>query len=416
MTNGTPDVSVVFPCLNEERTLGACIREARRALDEAGLAGEIVVADNGSTDRSQAIALGAGARVVAVPDRGYGNALVHGLEMARGRYLVFLDADLSYDPAHVPRFVAALRDGADLVIGSRFLGTIHDDAMPPLHRYLGTPVLTWLINLFFGCRISDVNCGMRGLTRYAFRRLGLRSGGMELASEMVLKSARLGLRIVEIPTDLRPDQRGRQPHLRAFRDGWRHLRYLLLFAPNWLFIVPGLLMTLGGFTLVLAITLGVGPPAGLLTCLMGLSITVLGVQTTLLGVATNGFAQIQRLKTRRRFFDRFVDRLTLDKGAVAGALVAAAGAVLLVVAALRIIDFMRQPGYVPGWLDVPSTRLALLGTTLFVAGVQVVISSFFLGLFNIEPLGRTAARVVVDGALGRPAELETRDETGVRVK
>jgi glycosyltransferase involved in cell wall biosynthesis len=228
----TPEVSVVFPCLNEERTLATCLRETRQALDAAGIDGEIIVADNGSTDRSQQIAIDEGARVVQVPDRGYGNALFHGFEMARGKFLVFLDADLSYDPAHIPRFVAAMREGADLVMGSRFKGRIHDHAMPRLHRYLGTPVLTRLVNLFFGCRITDVNCGMRGLTRYAFRRLGLRSGGMEFASEMVLKSARLGLRIAEIPTDLRPDQRGRRPHLRSFRDGWRHLRYLVLFAPN----------------------------------------------------------------------------------------------------------------------------------------------------------------------------------------
>ena len=164
-----PEVTVVFPCLNEERTLGSCIRQANQALQTAGIAGEILVADNGSTDGSLAIAIAEGARVVQVPDRGYGNALAHGCEMARGRYLVFLDADLSYDPAHVPRFVSALRDGADLVMGSRFRGTIHEHAMPPLHRYVGTPVLTRLVNLFFGCRISDVNCGMRGLTRYAFR-------------------------------------------------------------------------------------------------------------------------------------------------------------------------------------------------------------------------------------------------------
>lgn len=398
-STAAPEVSVVFPCLNEEATIGACIRQTRQALDAAGISGEIIVADNGSTDRSQAIALREGARVVHVPVRGYGNALAHGFEAASGRYLVFLDSDLSYDPGHVPRFVAALREGADLVMGSRFRGTIHDGAMPPLHRYLGTPILTWLVNLFFKCRITDVNCGMRGLTRYAFRRLGLRSGGMEFASEMVLKSARLGLRINEIPTDLRPDQRGRPPHLRSFRDGWRHLRYLLLFAPNWLFIIPGLTLTVGGISLVLAIVAGIQSLGGISTCLAGLTATVVGVQTTLLGIATNGFAQIQRLKTRKGLIDRFVDQLTLEKGAILGGLVAVAGTLLLVVAALRISAFMAQPGYTPGLLDLASTRLALLGTTLLVAGIQLVMSSFFLGFFNIEPLSRSFSPAIVDGAL-----------------
>jgi glycosyltransferase involved in cell wall biosynthesis len=395
------EVSVVFPCLNEERTIGACIREARRALAEAGQVGEIVVADNGSTDRSREIALAEGARVVDVPDRGYGNALCSGFEESRGRFLVFLDSDLSYDPAHIPRFVEQLRKGADLVMGSRFRGTIHEGAMPPLHRHLGTPVMTRLVNLFFGSAISDVNCGMRGLSRYAFRRLGLRSGGMELASEMILKAASLGLRIVEVPTDLRKDQRGRRPHLRSFRDGWRHLRYMLLFAPNWLFIVPGLALTLGGLLVVMAIVLGVSPFVGLLTCLAGLAMTVLGVQTTLLGVATHGFAQLRRLTSRRGRLDRFVGGLTLEKGALLGGFLAAGGSTLLVTAAVRIAQFMRQPGYDAGQLDLPSTRLALLGTTLFVTGVQIVISSFFLGLFNIESRGRHPARVVVDGALAR---------------
>ena len=209
--DGTIEVSVVLPCLNEERTLAACIQSAWKALAAAGLSGEVVVADNGSTDRSREVALENNARVVLVQAKGYGNALYNGLKQARGRYLVFLDADMSYEFDHIPRFVAKLKAGADLVMGSRFRGTIDPHAMPPLHRYLGTPVLTFLANLFFGSRISDINCGMRGLRKELFERLRLRAGGMEFASELLIKAQLLKSRIEEVPTDLHPDQGSASP-------------------------------------------------------------------------------------------------------------------------------------------------------------------------------------------------------------
>ncbi len=381
-----PEVTVVLPVLNEEQTLAQCLVATWTALKGAGISGEIVVADNGSTDRSAEIAAAGGARVVRVEAKGYGNALFSGCQAARGRFIVFLDADLSYEFAHIPRFVDELRQGADLVMGSRFRGTIHEGAMPWLHRHLGTPVLTAIANLFYKCGISDIMCGMRGLTREAFERLGLRSGGMEFASEMPIKAALLGLRISEIPTDLRPDGRDRPPHLRSFHDGWRHLRFLLLFCPNWLFLVPGLSAISLGLGVTVAILLDISPYVGVVTCLLGLSATVLGVQMTLLGLATRGFAQLRRLHVRETIVERCLVGLTLEKGLVVGLSLILTGGGILAVALTRIIRFMSEPGYDLGQIDLPSTKLALLSTTLLVTGVQIVFSSFFLGLFSIEPV------------------------------
>jgi hypothetical protein len=389
MTTGAVDVSVVLPCLNEAATLAKCVRAAREALAGAGIDGEIIVADNGSTDRSAAIAVEEGARLVRVPARGYGNALFRGFREARGQYLVHLDADMSYECAHIPRFVEKLRDGADLVMGSRLRGHIDPGAMPFLHRRVGTPALTRLANLFFGSHITDINCGMRGLTKRAFERLGLRAGGMEFASEMVVKAAALGMTIVEIPTDLHPDERGRRPHLHPLRDGWRHLRFLLLFCPTWLFVWPGVVATVGGTAVIVAILLDLFPYFGLFTCLAALAVTVLGVQTILLGVAARRFGQLRRLRVGSSPSHAF-ERLSLEKGLLIGSALVIAGFVILGIACVRILRFMSLEGYDPSQLDLASTKLALLGTTLFVTGAQIVFSSFFLGLFDIEPLNEAA--------------------------
>jgi hypothetical protein len=397
MTSTSVDVSVVLPCLNESATLARCVRAAREALAGAGLDGEVIVADNGSTDGSAAIAVASGARLVRVPARGYGNALFHGFRAARGRYLVHLDADLTYECAHIPRFVDRLEAGADLVMGSRLRGHIDRGAMPFLHRRLGTPVLTRLANLFFGAHITDINCGMRGLTRRAFERLGLRAGGMEFASEMVVKAAALGMTIVEIPTDLHPDQRGRHSHLHTFRDGWRHLRFLLLFCPTWLFVWPGVIATVGGTGVIVAILFDLFPYVGLFTCLAALAVTVLGVQTLLLGVAARRFAQLRRLRTGGSSGKNVVERVTLERGLAIGLTIALVGLIFLAVACARILQFMSVEGYDPSQLDLASTKLALLGTTLFVAGAQVTFSSFFLGLFDIEPVSEPLVEAPVEG-------------------
>jgi glycosyltransferase involved in cell wall biosynthesis len=235
----TPELSIVMPCLNEVRTVGICVEKAFSYLETRNIQGEVIVADNGSTDGSQAIALDLGARVVPVAARGYGSALSAGIEAARGRFVIIGDSDNSYDFSHLDPFVSKLRAGYQLVMGNRFRGGIKRGAMPPLHRYLGNPVLTAVGRLFFRSTCGDFHCGLRGFHRDAILSLDLRSPGMEFASEMVVKATISKLKIAEVPTALSPDGRDRPPHLRSWRDGWRHLRLLLLFSPRWLFLYPG---------------------------------------------------------------------------------------------------------------------------------------------------------------------------------
>lgn len=246
------ELTILMPCLNEAETLATCVAKARAFIDRAGIKGEVLVADNGSTDGSQAIAEQAGARVVAVPARGYGAALAGGIAQAQGRYVVMGDADDSYDFSELGGMLAALREGNDLVMGNRFRGGIAKGAMPPLHRYLGNPVLSFLGRLFYRAPIGDFHCGLRGFSRDAMRELHLSTPGMEFASEMVVKSALHKLRIAEVPVTLSPDGRSRPPHLRTWRDGWRHLRFLLLYSPRWLFLLPGLaLLALGSIAMAM---------------------------------------------------------------------------------------------------------------------------------------------------------------------
>ena len=235
-----------MPCLDEAETLATCIRKARAFLERSGAAGEIIIADNGSTDGSQQIAEKNGARVVAVEDRGYGSALQGGIAAAHGRYIVMGDADDSYDFSELAPLLDSLRDGADLVMGNRFRGGIAPRAMPPLHRYLGNPVLTAIGRLFFKSPARDFHCGLRGFAKSAYERMELRTTGMEFASEMVVKASLLGMRVEEVPVTLSPDGRSRPPHLRSWRDGWRHLRFLLLYSPRWLFLYPGIAMMIAG--------------------------------------------------------------------------------------------------------------------------------------------------------------------------
>ncbi len=242
------ELTVLMPCLNEAQTLAICIQKARRFLAESGVVGEILIADNGSTDGSPQIALNVGARVVHVPQRGYGAALIAGIAQAHGRYVVMGDADDSYDFSDLSGFLCQLRAGVELVMGNRFQGGIAPGAMPALHRYLGNPLLSWLGRTFFQVRIGDFHCGLRGFSREAIVRLGLVSPGMEFATEMVAKAALAGYTIGEVPTQLKPDGRNRPPHLRTWRDGWRHLMFMLLFTPRWLFLFPGLAMILVGLS------------------------------------------------------------------------------------------------------------------------------------------------------------------------
>src|SRR6266705_273771 len=288
------ELTILMPCLNEAATVGSCIAKARGFLERAGIAGEVLVADNGSDDGSRALAEAAGARVVEVAERGYGAALAGGITAARGRYVIIGDADDSYDFARLEGFVARLREGYPLVMGNRFHGGIGKGAMPLLHRYLGNPVLSFVGRLLFRAPVGDFHCGLRGFDRDAVRALDLRTRGMEFASELVVKAALAGWRIAEVPTTLQPDGRGRPPHLRSWRDGWRHLRFLLLFSPRWLFLYPGLTLFIVGSTLSTALyfsTLRIGG-AGLdiHTLLVAGFLSLLGYQLVLFAVFTKIFA------------------------------------------------------------------------------------------------------------------------------
>ena len=383
MNSNSIELSIVFPCLNEENTVGQCVRAALQTLADGALSGEVIVVDNGSTDRTLEIALQEGARTVEVPQKGYGNALRAGMKQARGRFILFLDADLSYDVGEAPQFVEKLRHGADLVIGSRFRGGIDPGAMPWLHRHFGTPFLTRLANLMFGCGISDINCGMRALTKDAFDRLALNSEGMEFASEMMVKAAQARMRIDEIPIQFHADQRGRRPHLRSFRDGWRHLQLMMHFCPVWIFLLPGLFLLLGGLALISS---DLNLPVDLLAYLVALCCTTLGVQILLLAAATQS-----RVKSAK--FERWRDTwpyrilantIRLEKGLALGFVVALAGAGLFAAAAWRTTLASYPAGYVSLQFDVAAMKLALLGASLFINGLQVLFTSLFLGLFGIR--------------------------------
>ena len=284
------ELTILMPCLNEVRTLGNCIRQAKDFLQREHIAGEVLIADNGSSDGSQAVAWGLGARVIAVAERGYGAALRAGIDAAKGRFVIMGDSDESYDFGRLEPFVQALRAGHDLVVGNRFKGGIRDGAMPPLHRYLGNPVLSFLGRRFFGGPLRDFHCGLRGFRRDRMLALGLITPGMEFASEMIVKSLQAQLRVIEVPTVLSKDGRDRPPHLSAWRDGWRHLRYLLLYSPRWLFLYPGVMLALAGM-LQLAFANAATPgathwPVGIHTQLFAAAAMVLGYQTMLFALGT----------------------------------------------------------------------------------------------------------------------------------
>src|SRR5215510_4723666 len=288
------EISVVIPCLNEAETLEACIREAQQGIRDAGVSGEIIVADNGSSDGSLDIAERLGVRVVNVKARGYGSALMGGIAAAFGKYVVIGDADDSYDFGHIPRFLEQLRQGADLVMGNRFLGGIQKDAMPPLHRYFGNPALTSIGRLFFKSPVRDFYCGLRGFRKDAYERMGLRTTGMEFATEMVVKATLLKMRITEVPTTLSPDGRSRPAHLRTWRDGWRTLRFFLLYSPRWLFLYPGIGLMLigailGGWLLPAQRTVG-AVNFDVHTLLYAAAFVSLGFQAVAFAVFTKFFA------------------------------------------------------------------------------------------------------------------------------
>lgn len=375
------ELTVLMPCLNEVETLRICIEKAQSFFTRTGIAGEVLIADNGSTDGSQALARSLDARVVDVPVRGYGAALIVGIEHAAGRYVIMGDSDDSYDFAQLDGFVEKLRGGADLVMGNRFRGGIAKGAMPFLHRYLGNPVLSFIGRLFFRIPIGDFHCGLRGASRDAILRLGLVTPGMEFASEMIAKVAMAGLRVEEVPTTLRPDGRNRPPHLRTWRDGWRHLRFLLLFCPRWLFLYPGLTLFaagLAGFVLV-----EYGPSIlqplglGIHSLLYMAAATVLGAQMVQLAVLTKWMGILSGVVPPQRWLLRWAPYLKVENGLILGLAFALTG---FLWSAWFTFDWGTQ-GF--GALDPTQTmRSTIPAVTLMILGVQAATGALFAGALH----------------------------------
>jgi glycosyltransferase involved in cell wall biosynthesis len=377
------ELTVVMPCLNEAETLAVCVDKALAALRENGIAGEVVVADNGSTDGSQQIALEHGARVVPVPVRGYGAALNAGILAARGQYVLMADADDSYEFAHIPRFLAELRKGAELVMGNRFRGGIGPKAMPPLHRYLGNPVLSFLGRGLFRAPIGDFHCGIRAFSVEAYRRLDLRTTGMEFASEMVVKSALTGQRMVEVPTTLKKDGRSRPPHLKTWRDGWRHLRFLLMYSPRWLFLIPGLALMIAGLALMAWLLPAERPLGhvnlGVDTLAYAAAAVLLGFQLVFFGVAAKVFAITEGLLPEDAKFERWFRYITLETGLAAGVLLVLVG---LGIAVSSVVSWAHT-GY--GSLPpVQMMRHTLPAMLCLMLGTEVCFASFFLSLLGLR--------------------------------
>jgi hypothetical protein len=377
------EVSVVMPCLNEVRTVGGCVAKARAGLERLGIHGEVVVADNGSTDGSQTVARANGARVVNVAHKGYGSALQGGIAAARGTYVIMGDADDSYDFTHLEPFIDKLRQGDELVMGNRFKGGIKPGAMPWMHRYVGNPVLTGILNLFFHTPIKDAHCGLRGFRKDAYERLKLTTPGMEFASEMVVRASLNKQRISEVPTTLSPDGRDRAPHLRSFRDGWRHLRFLLLMCPLWLYLIPSALLLGGGLALMAWLTPGARQVGGIVldihTMLLGTLCVLLGYQTLWLWAFAKIHGWTSGLLPANTFSVSLFKKINLEGGLAFGS------ALLLGGLGLNVWLFSHWFIRGMGPLDVSFTlRCALWGFLLMVAGVQTIYGSFFCSMLGMN--------------------------------
>lgn len=376
------ELTILMPCLNEAETLAICIEKALGFLRRSGISGEVLIADNGSSDGSQEIAARLGARVTHVPEKGYGAALIAGIAAARGRYVIMGDSDDSYDFSVLDPFIAKLRDGFDLVMGNRFKGGIAPGAMPPLHRYLGNPVLSTIGRIFFASPIRDFHCGLRGFSRDAMAALELRAPGMEFASEMVVKATMRGLRIAEVPTTLSPDGRSRPPHLRSWRDGWRHLRFLLIFCPRWLFFYPGaLLFALGA--LVMALLLPGPVSLGAVTLdvhslLYASGAVVMGFQAMQFWVFARLYGAVTGLLPEAERLNRALSRFGLE------AALLLAGAIFLLGLALGGWSLAQWGARDFGTLQGAGVmRMAIASVTAMLIGLQLAFGAFFLALLGM---------------------------------
>jgi hypothetical protein len=386
------ELTILMPCLNEAETLETCIAKANSYLQKSGVRGEVLIADNGSSDGSPDIAKRLGARVVNVRERGYGAALIAGIEAARGRFVIMGDADDSYEFSDLSAFVSALRDGNELVMGNRFRGGIKPGAMPPLHRYLGNPVLSTIGRVFFRSPIGDFHCGLRGFDRQAISNLGLTSPGMEFASEMVVKATLRKLKITEVPTTLSPDGRSRPPHLRSWRDGWRHLRFLMLFSPRWLFLYPGILLSLVGIGSMLWLIPGprtVGDVTlDINTLAFACAAAICGIQSAIFSVFATVFAADMGLLPVSKLARRFAGVATFEFGMVLGGVLLVFG----LAGAGFAVGIWGRGSF--GNLDPSvSMRIVLPAVTALILGVQFVFSSFFLSILDLPNRGIRRERI-----------------------
>ena len=378
------ELSIVMPCLNEAETLAICITKANNWLIQNNVKGEVVIGDNGSTDGSQKIATNLGARVINVPAKGYGSALMGAIEASYGKYVIMGDSDDSYDFGNLTLFVQELRNGYDLVMGNRFKGGVAKGAMPFLHRYLGNPVLSFIGRLFFGSKARDFHCGLRGFRQDIVSVLNLRTTGMEFASEMVVKATIFNLKITEVATTLSPDGRSRPPHLRTWRDGWRHLRFLLIYSPRWLFLIPGVFLMLFGFILSVLI---IQKPFEIIgninldtnTLLYAGAFMIVGFQAFIFGIFTRAYAVQAGFLPQNDQLIKWLDIVSLEKGLIAGLIIFFAG----IFGTIHSLTLWNEVHF--GRLDYPSIlRIVIPSVVAIILGLQTILSSFFISVLNVN--------------------------------
>ena len=378
------ELSIVMPCLNEAETLAICITKANNWLKNNDVKGEVVIGDNGSTDGSQKIATDLGARVINVPVKGYGSALMGAIEASYGKYVIMGDSDDSYDFGNLTLFVQELRNGYDLVMGNRFRGGVAKGAMPFLHRYLGNPVLSFIGRLFFGSKAKDFHCGLRGFRQDIVSVLNLRTTGMEFASEMVVKATIFNLKITEVATTLSPDGRSRPPHLRTWRDGWRHLRFLLIYSPRWLFLIPGVFLMLFGFILSVLI---IQKPFNIIgninldtnTLLYSGAFMIVGFQAFIFGIFTRAYAVQAGFLPQNDQLIKWLDIVSLEKGLIAGLIIFFAG----IFGTFHSLTLWNEVHF--GRLDYPSIlRIVIPSVVAIILGLQTILSSFFISVLNVN--------------------------------
>ena len=388
------ELTIVMPCLNEAETLGQCITKARSFLDRSGISGEIVIGDNGSTDGSIEIARRGGARVVNIPIRGYGAALYGAVSSANGRYCVMADSDDSYNFSKLDAFVRELRAGADLVMGNRFLGGIEPGAMPWKNRYIGNPILSGIGRLLFRAPTRDFHCGLRAFSRDAFLRMDLRTTGMEFASEMVIKAKLMGMKIVEVPVTLSRDGRSRQPHLRPYRDGWRHLRFMLLFSPDWLFLYPGLVLMCAGLLLgakLLASPVYIkGVSLSLDTLIYSVTMIEVGFQAILFALLSRAYAVQEGLFPKSSKPTLFDNIFKLERGIILGSVLTVIGFLLF----LYVFSIWESANFGP--IDIPKVTPIVIGSSISLSlGFEIILSSFLLSMLKLN-VRATSTMLVTD--------------------